>query len=150
MTRATPRSDWLRKARLITPSLLHDLYHLKPNGIMAIVLPHGVLFRGGEEGNIRKNLIEENHIDAIIGLPCQYFSEQEFPPHHHGFETEKEKTRMFSLLMHPRASPSRERTTSFGLCDIKRVWWILSYSEPLWINSPVSSVARKFAEKNTI
>jgi type I restriction enzyme M protein len=34
--------------------LLHDLYHLKPNGIMAIVLPHGVLFRGGEEGVIRK------------------------------------------------------------------------------------------------
>jgi signal transduction histidine kinase len=38
--------------------LLHDLYHLKPDGIMAIVLPHGVLFRGGEEERIRKNLIE--------------------------------------------------------------------------------------------
>lgn len=53
--------------------LLHDLYHLKPNGIMTIVLPHGVLFRGGEEGNIRKNLIEQNHIDAIIGLPANIF-----------------------------------------------------------------------------
>lgn len=53
--------------------LLHDLYHLKPNGIMTIVLPHGVLFRGGEEGEIRKNLIEENHIDAIIGLPANIF-----------------------------------------------------------------------------
>ena len=40
---------------------------------MTIVLPHGVLFRGGEEGNIRKNLIEQNNIDAIIGLPANIF-----------------------------------------------------------------------------
>lgn len=53
--------------------LLHDLYHLKPDGIMAIVLPHGVLFRGGEEGQIRKQLIEQNHIDTIIGLPANIF-----------------------------------------------------------------------------
>lgn len=53
--------------------LLHDLYHLKSDGIMTIVLPHGVLFRGGEEGNIRKNLIEHNKIDAIIGLPANIF-----------------------------------------------------------------------------
>lgn len=53
--------------------LLHDLYHLKPDGIMTIVLPHGVLFRGGEEGEIRKNLIEFNNIDAIIGLPANIF-----------------------------------------------------------------------------
>lgn len=53
--------------------LLHDLYHLKPDGIMTIVLPHGVLFRGGEEGAIRRNLIEQNHIDTIIGLPANIF-----------------------------------------------------------------------------
>lgn len=53
--------------------LLHDLYHLQPDGIMTIVLPHGVLFRGGEEGTIRKNLIEQNNIDAIIGLPANIF-----------------------------------------------------------------------------
>lgn len=53
--------------------LLHDLYHIKPDGIMNIVLPHGVLFRGGEEGEIRKNLIEKNKIDAIIGLPSNIF-----------------------------------------------------------------------------
>jgi len=53
--------------------LLHDLYHIKPDGIMTIVLPHGVLFRGGEEGTIRKKLIEANHIDAIIGLPPSIF-----------------------------------------------------------------------------
>ena len=53
--------------------LLHDLYHLKPDGIMTIVLPHGVLFRGGEEGKIREQLIEQNHIDAIIGLPADIF-----------------------------------------------------------------------------
>lgn len=53
--------------------LLHDLYHLKPDGIMTIVLPHGVLFRGGEEAVIREKLIEANHIDTIIGLPSGIF-----------------------------------------------------------------------------
>lgn len=57
--------------------LLHDLYHLKDDGIMTIVLPHGVLFRGksddGSEGQIRKNLVEKNRIDAIIGLPADIF-----------------------------------------------------------------------------
>lgn len=53
--------------------LLHDLYHLEDDGVMTIVLPHGVLFRGNEEYNIRKNLIEKNNIDAIIGLPANVF-----------------------------------------------------------------------------
>jgi len=53
--------------------LLHDLYHVKPDGIMTIVLPHGVLFRGGSEEEIRRNLIEKNNIDAIIGLPANIF-----------------------------------------------------------------------------
>lgn len=53
--------------------LLHDLYHVKPGGIMTIVLPHGVLFRGGSEEEIRKNLVERNNIDAIIGLPANIF-----------------------------------------------------------------------------
>ncbi len=53
--------------------LLHDLYHLKADGIMTIVLPHGVLFRGGEEEAIRRNLVEQNHIDAIVGLPANIF-----------------------------------------------------------------------------
>lgn len=53
--------------------LLHDLYHLDSNGIMTIVLPHGVLFRGGDEAKIRQNLVEKNNIDAIIGLPSNIF-----------------------------------------------------------------------------
>lgn len=53
--------------------LLHGLYHVKSDGIMAIVLPHGVLFRGGEEAEIRRKLIEKNHIDAVIGLPANIF-----------------------------------------------------------------------------
>lgn len=53
--------------------LLHDLYHLKQDGIMTIVLPRGVLFRGGEESTIRKKLIDKNKIDAIIGLPSNIF-----------------------------------------------------------------------------
>lgn len=53
--------------------LLHDLFHLRTGGIMTIVLPHGVLFRGGDECEIRKHLIENNNIDAIIGLPANIF-----------------------------------------------------------------------------
>ena len=57
--------------------LLHDLYHLRPDGIMTIVMPHGVLFRGkeddGSEWSIRRALVENNHIDAIIGLPPNIF-----------------------------------------------------------------------------
>ena len=52
----------------------HMIYHLADNGTMAIVLPHGVLFRGGAEGLIRKFLIENrNYLDAVIGLPENLF-----------------------------------------------------------------------------
>ena len=54
--------------------LLDGLYHLrKDDGVMGIVLPHGVLFRGGTEEKIRKMLIEKNRIDTIIGLPANLF-----------------------------------------------------------------------------
>lgn len=53
--------------------LLHELFHVKPDGILTIVLPHGVLFRGSSEADIRRNLFEANHIDAIIGLPSNIF-----------------------------------------------------------------------------
>lgn len=53
--------------------ILHSLYHLNNDGTMAIVLPHGVLFRGAAEGKIRKALIEKNYIDTIIGLPANLF-----------------------------------------------------------------------------
>jgi len=52
----------------------HMLYHLAENGVMAVVMPHGVLFRGAAEGHIRKYLIEEkNYLDAVIGLPANIF-----------------------------------------------------------------------------
>ena len=53
--------------------LLHGFYHLKDDGIMAIVLPHGVLFRGNAEGKIRKSLLESGCIYAVIGLPANIF-----------------------------------------------------------------------------
>jgi type I restriction enzyme M protein len=52
----------------------HMIYHLAENGTMAIVLPHGVLFRGAAEGHIRQYLIEDrNYLDAVIGLPANVF-----------------------------------------------------------------------------
>lgn len=59
--------------------LLHGLYHLGTKGTMAIVLPHGVLFRGSSEGEIRKKLIDKNQIDAVIGLPSNLFTNTGIP-----------------------------------------------------------------------
>lgn len=59
--------------------LLHGLYHLGTKGTMGIVLPHGVLFRGSSEGDIRKKLIDKNQIDAVIGLPSNLFTNTGIP-----------------------------------------------------------------------
>jgi len=53
--------------------LLHGLYYLKDDGVMAIILPHGVLFRGGAEERIRRKLLGDGHIDTVIGLPANLF-----------------------------------------------------------------------------
>ncbi len=59
--------------------LLHGFYHLKPTGTMAIVLPHGVLFRGASEGTIRQKLLENGSIYAVIGLPANMFYNTAIP-----------------------------------------------------------------------
>lgn len=53
--------------------LLHGLHYLKDDGVMAIILPHGVLFRGGKEADIRTKLLTDGHIDTVIGLPANLF-----------------------------------------------------------------------------
>ena len=53
--------------------LLHGLHYLKQDGVMAIILPHGVLFRGGVEERIRRKLLDDGHIDTVIGLPANLF-----------------------------------------------------------------------------
>ena len=59
--------------------LLHGLYHLKDNGRMAIILPHGVLFRGVAEGRIRESLIDKHQIEAVIGFPDNLFVTTSIP-----------------------------------------------------------------------
>jgi type I restriction enzyme M protein len=59
--------------------LLHGLYHLKNDGTMAIVLPHGVLFRGAAEGKIREKLLRAGNIYAVIGLPANLFYNTSIP-----------------------------------------------------------------------
>lgn len=59
--------------------LLHGLYHLKSNGTMAIVLPHGVLFRGAAEGKIREKLLRSGNIYTVIGLPANLFYNTSIP-----------------------------------------------------------------------
>jgi len=53
--------------------LLHGFHFLKQDGVMAIILPHGVLFRGGAEARIRSKLLKDGHIDTVIGLPANLF-----------------------------------------------------------------------------
>ncbi|WP_082405594.1 type I restriction-modification system subunit M [Limosilactobacillus equigenerosi] len=59
--------------------LLHGLFHLGQQGTMAIVLPHGVLFRGDSEALIRQKLVDKNYLDAIIGLPSNMFKNTGIP-----------------------------------------------------------------------
>lgn len=59
--------------------LLHGFYHLKQTGTMAIVLPHGVLFRGAAEGSIRETLLKNGSIYAVIGLPANMFYNTSIP-----------------------------------------------------------------------
>ncbi len=59
--------------------LLHGFYHLKQTGTMAIVLPHGVLFRGAAEGSIRETLLKNGSIYAVIGLPSNMFYNTSIP-----------------------------------------------------------------------
>ncbi|MCL2322506.1 MAG: type I restriction-modification system subunit M [Oscillospiraceae bacterium] len=59
--------------------LLHGYYHLKDTGTMAIVLPHGVLFRGNAEGRIRQSLLDMGAIDTVIGLPANIFFNTSIP-----------------------------------------------------------------------
>lgn len=53
--------------------LLHGFHFLKDDGVMAIILPHGVLFRGGAEARIRTKLLKDGHVDTVIGLPANLF-----------------------------------------------------------------------------
>jgi len=53
--------------------LLHGFHYLSDQGVMAIILPHGVLFRGGVEERIRTKLLKDGHIDTVIGLPANLF-----------------------------------------------------------------------------
>lgn len=78
--RFSPYGKLAPKSKADFAFLLHGYYHLKQDGgIMAIVLPHGVLFRGNAEGQIRQHLLEEGAIDTVIGLPANIFFNTSIP-----------------------------------------------------------------------
>ena len=100
--------------------LLHDLYHLKPDGIMAIVLPHGVLFRGGEEGAIRKNLIENDHLDTVIGLPANIFFGTGIPTTI--LVLKQKRTKSDVLIVDASKGFAKEgKNNKLRACDIKKI-----------------------------
>lgn len=71
--RFSPYEKLAPKSKADFAFLLHGFYHLKDSGTMGIILPHGVLFRGAGEGTIRKHLLENGSIYAVIGLPAGIF-----------------------------------------------------------------------------
>ena len=77
--RFSPYGKLAPKSRADMAFLLHGFFHLKEDGAMAIVLPHGVLFRGGAEATIRQKLLEDGSIDAVIGLPADLFYNTSIP-----------------------------------------------------------------------
>lgn len=100
--------------------LLHDLYHLKGNGIMTIVLPHGVLFRGGEEREIRKNLVEKNNIDTIIGLPANIFFGTGIPTIIMILKKQKENTDI-QIIDASKGFVKEGKNNKLRACDIKKI-----------------------------
>ena len=100
--------------------LLHDLYHLNSGGIMTIVLPHGVLFRGGEEGDIRRNLIEKNRIDAIIGLPSNIFFGTGIPTIIMVLKKEKPDTDIL-IIDASKGYEKEGKNNKLRACDIKKI-----------------------------
>lgn len=110
--------------------LLHDLYHVKPDGIMTIVLPHGVLFRGGEEGEIRKNLIEKNKIDAIIGLPANIFFGTGIPTIIMVLKQKREYTD--TLIIDASKGFIKEgKNNKLRACDIRRITDAIKYRKDI-------------------
>ena len=100
--------------------LLHDLYHIKSDRIMTIVLPHGVLFRGGEEGDIRRNLIEKNKIDAIIGLPSNIFFGTGIPTIIMVLKQKRENTDVL-IIDASKGFVKEGKNNKLRACDIKRI-----------------------------
>lgn len=100
--------------------LLHDLYHIKSDGIMTIVLPHGVLFRGGEEGYIRRNLIEKNKIDAIIGLPSNIFFGTGIPTIIMVLKQKRDNTDVL-IIDASKGFIKEGKNNKLRACDIKRI-----------------------------
>ncbi|WP_425353107.1 HsdM family class I SAM-dependent methyltransferase [Abyssogena phaseoliformis symbiont] len=65
--------------------VLHMLSSLNAEGTMGVILPHGVLFRGASEGRIRKQILDNNLLDCVIGLPANLFFGTSIPCNHFSF-----------------------------------------------------------------
>ncbi len=126
--------------------LLHDLYHIRNDGIVTIVLPHGVLFRGGEEGAIRKNLIDHNNIDAIIGLPANIFFGTGIPTIIMVLRKNKKDSDVL-IIDASKGFEKDGKNNKLRACDIKRI--VDAYKErPEAIEKFARRVSREEIRKN--
>lgn len=125
--------------------LLHDLYHLRSDGIMTIVLPHGVLFRGGDEEKIRTNLIEKNNIDTIIGLPSNIFFGTEIPTIIMVLKKQKENSDVL-IIDASKGFVKEDKNNKLRSSDIKKI--VDTYVSRVTIPGYSKVVSRKEIQDN--
>lgn len=107
----------------------HMIYHLAENGTMAIVLPHGVLFRGAAEGHIREFLIKEkNYLDAVIGLPSNIFYGTDIPTCILVFKKCRENPNEILFIDSSQHFKKAKNLCYLGQDDIDRI--VSTYREP--------------------
>ena len=98
-----------------------DFIILKSNGTMAIVLPHGVLFRGAAEGKIREKLLRSGNIYAVIGLPANLFYNTSIPTCIVVLKS-IEMAEMYCLLMRQRSSLRAKNKTKCQTNILMKLW----------------------------
>ncbi|KKI98713.1 type I restriction-modification system subunit M [Prochlorothrix hollandica] len=102
--------------------LLHGFHYLKDDGVMAIILPHGVLFRGGAEERIRTKLLKDGHIDTVIGLPPNLFYSTGIPVCILVLKKcKKSDDVLFINASAPKNFEKRKRQNYLRPCDINKI-----------------------------
>lgn len=126
--------------------VLHGLYHLGDEGTMAIVLPHGVLFRGAAEGAIRKTIIEKNYLDAVIGLPANIFYGTGIPTTILVFKKGTRKTKDILFIDASREFEKAKNQNRLGSVHIEKI--IETYKNRVDVERYAHVASREEIEEN--
>jgi type I restriction enzyme M protein len=124
----------------------HIIHHLSDTGIAGVVLPHGVLFRGAAEGVIRKKIIENNHLDAVIGLPANIFYGTSIPTCILVFRKDREADDKVLFIDASNEFDKGKNQNSLSPDHIKRI--VDTYTEREELDKYSALVSREDIKKN--